>query len=161
MATQDHRAQICYRDSEVQIGSTGAATVVSGQGGIRYTGSAFQLLDGVGQYDPRVVYQLTHAQLNDLIHVMGGGGPVLNGAVKVTTYVVGTIFVASEAWYTTASHTIPISQHRYVYPSASYLNPTQEVWQVYVPGSAVVAHTITDTMVYAGITEVSRTRSYN
>lgn len=158
--TQDHRAQICYRDAEVQIGSTGATTTVSGPGGMRYNGSVFQLLDGTGQYDPRVVYQLTHAQLNDLIHVMGDGGPVLNGAVKVTAYAAGTVFIASETWYTSSAQTTPISLHRYVYPSGSYLNPTQEVWQVYLPGTSTVARTVTDTMVYSGINEISRNRSY-
>lgn len=159
--TQDHRAQIAYRDTEVQIGSSGSATVVSGVGGMRYNGTAFQLLDSVGQYDPRLAYQLTHAQLNDLIHVMSNGGPVLNAAYKVTAYAGNSLFVASETWYTTSARTIPISQHRFVYPAASFLNPTQEVWVVYTPGTSTALHTITDTMTYTGIVETSRTRSYS
>lgn len=159
--TQDHRAQICYRDAEVQIGSTGPTTVVSGPGGIRYSGAVFQMLDGSGQFDPRVVYQLTHAQLDDLIHAMGGGGPVLNGAFKVTAYMPGTIFVSIEVWYASTAQNIPISTHRYIYAANSYLNPIREVWAVYVPGTATVAHTVTDTIAYSGINETSRSRSYS
>lgn len=159
--TQDHRSQICYRDSEVQIASTGAATVVSAVGGQRYNGTGFQLLDSVGQYDPRTVWVSPHALLNDLIHAMGGGGPVLNNAYKLTTYAGGTLFVASETWFTTSAQTIPISKHSFTYPSGSYLNPITETWVVYVSGTSTVAHTVTDTMTYSGISELSRTRSYS
>jgi hypothetical protein len=160
-ATQDHRAQICYRDAEVQLGSTGATTTVSGPGGMRYNGSAFQLLDASGQYDPRLVYQLTHTQLNDLVHAMSDGGPVLNGAYKVIQYAAGTIFVSSETWYTSSSQALPVIRHAFIYPSGSYLNPTNEIWNVYVPGTTTVARTVNDSIAYAGISEVSRTRSYS
>lgn len=155
--TPDHR-QTAYRDLEVNIGSTGAGTMVSGPGGVRYNGSAFQLLDAQGQYDPRLVYQLTHSQLNDLIHVMAGGGPILSGAYKVTTYV-AKVFVESETWYTSSPQATPISRRTFIYPSGSSINPTQEVWQVF-DAAGNVAHTVTDVLTFSGITEVARQRSY-
>ena len=158
--TQDHRAQICYRDTEVQIGSTGASTTVSAQGGLRYNGTSFQLLDGVGQYDPRTVWIAPHELLNDLVHMMHNAGPVLNNAYKLTTYAAGTPFVLSEVWYTSSNQTYPIVSHTFTYPSGSYLNPITEAWSIYLAGTSTIAHTVTDTISYAGILETSRTRSY-
>ena len=149
-----------YKDVEIQLGNSGVSAV-SAPGGLRYNGSAFQLLDATGQYDPRLVYQLTHTQLNDMVHVLAGGGPVLNGSFKVTTYLAG-IFVATETWYTSAARTIPMFQHRYIYPSGSYINPMAEVWTIY-DGTleAKVVRTLTDTMTYSGVSEISRARSYS
>lgn len=158
-ATPDHRAQTAYRDTEVQLGNSGAQTVVSAPGGQRYNGTGFQFLDSAGQYDPRTVFVTPHGLLNDLIHAMGGGGPALNGAYKVTTYV-GGVFLSTETWYTNAARTTPISQHRLTYPAGSYVNPTTEVWVVYDAAGAVL-HTITDTLTFSGVTEVARSRSYS
>lgn len=157
-ATFDHRAGALLRDTELQIGSTTAAVSVAG--GLRYNGQAFQLLDASGQYDPRQVWVSPHAFLNDLMHAMGGGGPVLQGAYKVSSYASGGLFLLSETWFTSSAQATPISRHAFTYPTASYLNPVTESWTVYVSGTSTVAHTITDTMGYTGITEVSRVRTY-
>ena len=158
--TSDHRAQICYRDAEVQLGITGATTVVSAPGGMRYSGAAFQLLDGLGQYDPRTAATLTHATLYDMPHVLNGNGPVLNAAYKTVTYY-ASAFVNTETWWTSSNQTIKLSSHSFVYAGTNYTNPTTETWTLYDGSSGNnVLHKVTDQMSYAGVNELARSRTY-
>lgn len=156
MPTFDHRIA-GYRDIEMTIGSTGANTVVSSQGGIRYNGTAFQMADAQGQFDPRTAFAAIHANLYDLPHIMAGNGPVLSGAVKTVVYV-GGVFLLSETWWTSSAQTIAISKHAYTYPPANFTLPTTESWTQYTATGAVL-RTVTDQIQYSGINEVQRIRS--
>lgn len=159
MATPDHRAQIAYRDTEVQLGGTGPSTVVSGQGGIRYSGTAFQLLDAAGQYDPRTASILAHASVYDMPHVLAGAGPALNSAYKTQTFYNG-VFLNTETWWLNSAQLIKLSTHQFVYGGSSYVNPTREIWTLF-DGSAQnnVIKTVSDQIFYSGVVEVGRQRT--
>lgn len=158
--TPDHRWQVCARDQEFLVASTGANAVVSAPGGMRYNGTAIQLRDARGQYDPRTAAILAHATLFDLPHLLAGGSPVLQGAYYTATYYVAA-FLNTETWWTGTDQTIKLASHTLTYATASYVNPNSESWVVYDGTTAnAVVRTVTDTISYAGIVETSRRRAY-
>lgn len=163
--TVDHRSGTAYRDTEFQVASTGTGTVVSGQGGIRYNGSAFQMLDAKGQYDPRTAAKnaavTAHTTVYDLPHVLAGSGPVLQGAYKTQTFYNGA-FLNTETWWTSTAQKVKLSEHSFTYTTSNYINPSTESWTLYDGTTAnAVVHRIVDTISYSGIVETGRTRSYS
>lgn len=158
--TVDRRPGSSFREVEFQVASTGAATVVSAQGGMRYNGTAFQMLDAVGQFDPRTASILAHATTYDLPHIIAGTGPMLQGAYKTQSFV-GGAFLSEEIWWTSSAQTIKLSSHAFSYATANFVNPASEIWVLY---SGTVTNTVvrkvTDVISYAGIAEISRTRTY-
>ena len=156
-ATFDHRAGALLRDTELQIGTTPDA--VSVPGGMRYNGSAFQLLDARGQYDPRTAAILAHATLFDMPHLIAGTGPILNGAYRTATYF-GGAFLNTETWWTSTAQAVRLAAHGYTYVTANFANPATEFWVLYDGTAAAnVVRRVTDTMTYVGVAESSRTRS--
>lgn len=156
-ATFDHRAGALLRDTELQIGVTTDAVSVAG--GMRYNGSAFQLLDSKGPYDPRTASLLAHATLFDMPHLIAGTGPMLSGAYRSATYF-GGAFLNTETWWTSAAQTIKLASHQLVYTTANYVNPAQEIWTLFDGTAAAnVVRRVTDSLTYVGISEVGRQRS--
>lgn len=158
--TFDHRAGTAYRDVEYQVASTGAATVVSAQGGIRYNGSSFQMLDALGQFDPRKQALLDHATVYDMPHVIAGTGPMLQGAYKTQTFV-GGVFLDTETWWVSSAQAIKLSSHQMVYQTNNFVNPSQEIWTLF-DGTVQnnVLRRVTDLISYSGIAETARQRTY-
>lgn len=156
--TPDHRPGIPgYEDQESQYADTGT-TYPSIAGAQSYGSGSFRLRDSVGIYDPRFVYTLTHTALADMAHIATGGPAGVN-AYRTTTYVSGTIIPASIVWWTSSAQTARYWDLTYTWTAGDYRNPTKIVWQLYAPGTTVV-HSITDTLVLSGATEVARTRVY-
>jgi hypothetical protein len=157
--TVDRRPGAAYRETEFQVSSTGAATVVSAQGGLRYNGSAFQMLDALGQYDPRKQALLDHALTFDMPHLLAGGSPVLQGAFKTQTFYLGA-FLNLETWWVSSAQTAKLSTHQFFYNTASYANPSQEVWTLF-DGTAQnnILRRVTDVISYSGINETIRQRT--
>lgn len=159
--TIDRRPGTAYRELEYQVASTGPGSVVSGQGGIRYNGAAFQMLDAVGQYDPRTAAILAHATTFDMPHIIAGTGPMLQGAYKTQTFVLGA-FLDTETWWASRDQVVKLSTHRFLYSTGNFTNPISEIWTLFSgDASNIPIRTVTDSMVYSGISEVSRTRSYS
>lgn len=157
--TLDHRpGQTSYRDVAVVIADTGNSAS-SAVGAVTYANALFKLTDGSGSYEPRTVYQLTHTALADLIHYLDDG-PAVTGAYKTTSYIAATPFVSGYVWYTSSAQTTRIVDRSFTYPSGTYLAPVSDVWRVYNAAGAVV-HTVSDSIVYSGISETARTRVYS
>ena len=97
-----------------------------------------------------------HKALNDLIHFIDDGPAdgFASGSVKDTAYSGG--LVTQEIWYTSGAKTQKIVQLDVTYTGAL---PTTEVWQMFDSGG-VLSVTLTDTIIYSGALETSRTRTW-
>jgi hypothetical protein len=130
----------------------------SEEGLVRYVSG-----DLVGYIDGVVVSLTTgsglspgaHKTLRQLIHFIDDGpaGGFASGAYKETAY--SGAFVTAEVWWESSSKLKKIVSLDITYTGVV---PTTEVWKVYDTDGSTVLTTVTDTVVYSGIFEQSRTR---
>ena len=156
--TPDHHpGQLEFQDLGI-IFSDASSNVPTTAGSLGYSDALFSLTDGTGTYEPRSVYTLTHGQLADLIHYLDDG-PTLSGAYKVTTYAAGA-FIKSMTWYTSSTQSKKIVDRTLTYPSGSYATVTADVWRIFAADGVTVLHTCSDQIMYQGVLETGRTRTY-
>ncbi|RYF51945.1 MAG: hypothetical protein EOO38_01820 [Cytophagaceae bacterium] len=156
--TPDHRPGVSGFEDQESLYADNGTLYPSTAGGQAYGNGVFRFKDASGTYDPRTVYQLTHTAIADLAHA-GTCGPAGVNAYKTVSYVAGTIVPAGVIWWTDSSKTARFWDLTYTWVAGDYRNPQKIVWQLYAPGTTVL-HTITDTIVWSGPVEVSRTRVY-
>lgn len=97
-----------------------------------------------------------HEILRQLIHFIddGPGCGFATGAFKETTY--SGAFPTAEIWYDDATKVKKIVEKTTTYTGAF---PTTEVWKMYDTDGSTVNCTATDTIVYSGAFEQTRTRA--
>ena len=154
---------------DVYGGITDAAKIVMRNEGLTpdaggeavYNGTAWQLRDSLGVYDPRGtgggISEAQHKALRDLIHFIDDGPAdgFASGAVVDTTY--SGAFPTSTVWYESAARTQRIVQLDVTYTGAL---PTTEVWTMYDTDGTTVLVTLTDAITYSGALETTRTRTW-
>jgi len=98
----------------------------------------------------------THRTLRQLIHFIDDGPAegFASGAYKETSY--SGINVILEVWYDDSSKSNKIIELNISY---SGINPITEEWKMYDTDGSTVLATITDSITYTGINEISRTRT--
>lgn len=108
---------------------------------------------------PTTVTSVSHKTLRQLIHLAEEGGPFegfSSGAYRETLPSADP-FPTSVIWWTSAAKVSKIVEETITY------NPNQTVatdeWQVYAVDGVTVLATVTDTLTYSGVFELSRTRA--
>lgn len=98
-----------------------------------------------------------HASLRQLIHLADGDGPFeefLSGAFREVT---GGVFPTSIIWWESAAKTDKIIEKTITRnPNKT---PATIEWKSYDTDGSTVLATVTDTITYSGVTELSRTRA--
>lgn len=121
--------------------------------GVTGTRTLAQVAGGTG------VTESAHKTLRQLIHLAEEGGPFegfASGAFQ-ETLPASDPFPTSIIWWTSAAKTAKIVEETITYNANKTINTDQ--WKVYdVDGSTVLA-TVTDTITYSGVFELSRTRT--
>jgi len=130
------------------------------EGKLRYVGGRFSMYDASGEFDPNAsagsgITADQHKVLRQLIHFIDDGPAegFASGAYKETT---GTVFPTAAVWWESSSKLKKIVSLDVTWTG---VNPTTEVWKMYGTDGSTVLATVTDTVVYSGIFETSRTRS--
>ena len=98
----------------------------------------------------------SHKRLRHGIHFIDNGPAegFVSGAEQVTTY--NGVFVASETWYESSTHTEKIVELNIDY--SGFLS-VQEEWKIYDEDGSSVLATITDHITYNGVFETLRVRT--
>ena len=120
------------------------------------SGFAFYQDDGLTFIRSGNINSTDHAALHQLIHLADSDGPFENfaaGAVKDTD--TATAFPSSSIWWTSVARTQKIVQKTIIRNGNQ--SPVTIQWQVFNTSGTLMA-TATDTIVYSGIFELSRTR---
>ena len=150
--------------ADLFIGSSDPSGVVSAQAAswfFRDTGSgaeAYQNIStGSGTDWARNVNEVNHKALRDLIHFIdqGPADGFASGSYKETTYT-GPL-IATETWYEDNTKTQKIVELLVTYTGVF---PTSEVWKMYDTDGTTVLVTLTDSIVYSGPFEQTRTRTW-
>lgn len=134
------------------------------QGEMVYNGTSFSFRDSVGAFDPRSggggITEGQHKALRDLIHFLddGPGDGFASGAYKETLPSADP-FPTSEIWWTSAAKTHKILE--LTITRNANKTPATEVWRMYDSDGSTVLITLTDTIVYSGIFETTRTRTWS
>lgn len=99
-----------------------------------------------------------HAALRTLAHFIyeGPAEGFASGAYK-ETLPIEDAFPTSEIWYTSSAKTHKIVELTVTYNDNRTINT--EEWKVYATDGSTVLATVTDTIVYSGVFESSRTRT--
>lgn len=157
--TPDRRPGVSDEEG-LNLESTGIAT---GAGQVRYTGTRFSLFDGVGEFDPRTggsgITETQHKALRQLIHLADGGGPFEGFASGAYMELLPAAdpFPTSAIWWESAAKLKKIVEQTVTY------NPNKtiatEQWKAYDTDGSTVLATVTDTIAYSGVFEISRTRT--
>lgn len=145
-------------EEELQLEDNGANPSVVGA----LTNNAGSLLaqDSIGIFNLRSgsgLTSTTHNSLRQLIHFLddGPGDGFASGAFKETTLT--GIKVTNETWYDDNTKAKKLLSLDVTYTG---LKPTTEVWKMYDVDGSTVLITLTDAIVYTGIHETSRTRTW-
>lgn len=129
-------------------------------GELRYTGGSFLLQDSAGVFNPRSggsgLTESQHKTLRQLIHFVDDGPAegFFSGTYRET---VGGVFPTSVTWYednTKAEKIVELTITR-----NANKTPSVETWKMYDTDGTTILSTITDTIVYSGVNETSRTRA--
>ena len=94
-----------------------------------------------------------HRALLQLIHFIGEG-PAEGFTTGATKTVTGNVFPTQELW--SRSDTTKLVEKNITWTG---INPTTIEWKMYAADGTTVLATVTDTIVYTGIFETSRTRA--
>jgi len=145
-------------EEELQLEDTGLNPSVVGA----FTHNAGDLLarDGTGIFNLRSGSGLTptsHNALRQLIHFLddGPGDGFASGAFKELTYT--GIKLTNATWYDDNTKVDKLLSLDVTYTG---IKPTTEVWKMYDVDGSTVLITLTDAIVYTGILETSRTRTW-
>lgn len=104
------------------------------------------------------ITELAHRTLRQLIHLADSEGPMegfTSGAYRETTPT-GSMFPTLVTWWTSSSKLNKIVDKQVTYTGAF---ATSVVWRAYDTDGTTVLVTITDTIVYSGAAESTRTRT--
>jgi hypothetical protein len=134
-------------------------------GEMKYSGGAFVMKDGTGEFDPRAggggISEAQHKTLRHLIHFIdeGPGDGFASGATKTVT---GGLFPTSILWRDSAGNKLVEKLIERSAGSATNLKPTPIKWKIYdgagdAPGN--VLFTISDAITYTGVSESGRIRT--
>ena len=137
-----------------------ASTLATAAGEVRYNSGRFSFYDSLGEYDPRSgsgISAAQHKALRDLIHFIDDGPAdgFTSGSYKETAY--SGAFPTGEIWYEDATKAKKIVQLALLYTGVL---PTTETWTVYDTDGATPLVTLTDSVTYSGVFEISRTRTW-
>jgi hypothetical protein len=130
-------------------------TVTTQEGEQRYSGEVFRLRDAAGEFLPLGVNR--HKAVRQLIHFIEGGPAegFASGAFHETLPAANP-FPTSFIWWTNSGKTEKIVELTVTYTG---ILPTTEEWKMYDTDGTTVLVTVTDTIVYSGVFETSRTRA--
>lgn len=100
-----------------------------------------------------------HDSLRRLIHLADGGGPFEGFATGTYREIlpVSSPFPTSITWWTSPVKTQKIVEKLITYNTNK--TPSTIVWKSYDVDGTTVLSTVTDTIIYSGVLEISRTRS--
>lgn len=115
-----------------------------------YNAGNFRSMDQLGVYNPRDVW----AAFTE--------GPTPNLAANcycTVSYVSGTPFVSSVAWYRDAAKTQLLVLQAYAYSGTAYLTPTSVRWTLYNAAGTAIS-SCTDTYNYSGVFLTGASRAY-
>lgn len=158
--TPDRRPGPLEEDEEIQLITN--AVGPTQDGAFNYDGTVFQFRDAVGVYDPRTggggITDAVHKVLRQLIHLADEGGPFEGFATGAFYQVlpVADPFPTSFIWWTSVLMTEKIVEETLVYNANKTI--AVDTWKVYAVGGALLV-TVTDTITYSGVFEVSRVRT--
>jgi len=101
----------------------------------------------------------THKTLRQLVHLAEEGGPYegFSSGAYQETLPPASPFPTSVIWWTSAAKVSKIVEETVTYNSNSTVATDQ--WKVYATDGITVLATVTDTMTYSGVFELSRVRS--
>ena len=104
-----------------------------------------------------VLTEIEHKKVRDLIHFIdqGPADGFASGSYKETTY--SGPFVLTATWYESATKAKKIVDLTISYTGSF---PTSELWRLYDTDGSTVLVTLTDSIVYDGPFEQSRTRTW-
>lgn len=130
-------------------------------GGLRFVNGSFRFRDSVGVYDPRSgsgMSENQHKTLRQLVHLADEGGPFEGFASGAFQEILPSAdpFPTSFIWWTSAAKTHKIVELALTRNSNKTVNTEQ--WKAYDTDGSTVLVTVTDTLSYSGIFELSRTR---
>lgn len=143
-------------EEEVQFENQAVSPSI--EGAVRYVNDHFEMVDNLGVFDPRGGTGLTAAQhqaLRQLIHFIDDGpaNGFPSGAYKEIVY--SGILITSETWYEDNTKVKKLVEFTAAYTGVF---PNTETWSMYDSDGVTVLATVTDTIVYSGVFETSRTR---
>jgi hypothetical protein len=129
-------------------------------GAIRRNGGDILAFDGVGLFNLRSGTGLTkpqHDALRSLIHFINDGPAegFVSGAFR-EILPAASPFPTSVIWWESAAKLQKIVELTITYTG---INPTTEEWKMYDTDGTTVLVTVTDTVTYSGVFELSRTRA--
>lgn len=98
-----------------------------------------------------------HAALRQLIHLADGGGPFEQFASGAYREITGGFFPTSIIWYEDVTKTQKIIEKTIT--RNPNLTPITVQWKAYDSDGVTLLSTVTDTITYSGVFELSRVRS--
>ena len=124
-------------------------------GAFNFNGSAFQMKDAVGIFDPRASSGVTDAAHKALLHLIHfiDEGPAEGFASGATKTVTGTVFPTQVLWRRADS--TKLVEQNITWTGAK---ATTVEWKIFALDGTTVLATITDTITYSGPFETSRVR---
>lgn len=102
----------------------------------------------------------THKTLRQLIHFLDDG-PGDGFSATATKEVIGGMFPTEIRWKDASGHLIVKKTITRSGGGATVVKPNPIVWQVYASDGSTVLATATDVLVYSGISETGRTRTFS
>ena len=128
------------------------------EGCIIYSNGYFRFYDGYGIYNPREMTEVQHSTLRQLIHFIdeGPANSFASGAYK-EVLPVGHPFPTQVIWWESDSKSKKIVEKNITRnPNKT---PSVIEWKMYDTDGSTIVETVTDTITYSAIFEVSRIRS--
>lgn len=127
-------------------------------GSMRYVSGAMRFLDSIGVYNPRSQWSVDHPGIRQLIHFIDDGPAegFASGAYK-EILPAGSPFPTQAIWWESSAKAEKIVEFNVTRDSKH--KPTTEEWKMYATDGTTVVATVTDTIEYSGVYEVSRTRT--
>lgn len=145
------------REEEGILFDTTSSAPPAVDGEFRYVqGVGFKLFEGGAE--KRVLSVEDHQALRSLIHFIdeGPASGYATGAYKETTYS-GSPWPTAVTWYVSSAKAQKIVEKTYTRNSEN--QATIISWVMYAADGVTPSATVTDTVTYSGISEVSRTRA--
>lgn len=137
-------------DSNVEVSRDASNNMTFKDGVVAGTKTLTELLAGSGG-----LTENAHRILRQLIHFIDNG-PAEGFASGAYREVTGTIFPTAIIWYTDSGKTDKIVEKTITWTG---INPTTIEWKMYATDGSTVLATVTDTITYSGIFEISRSRA--
>ena len=137
-------------DSNVEVSRDASNNMTFKDGVVAGTKTLTELLAGSGG-----LTENAHRILRQLIHFIDNG-PAEGFASGAYREVTGTIFPTAIIWYTDSGKTDKIVEKTIIWTG---INPTTIEWKMYATDGSTVLATVTDTITYSGIFEISRSRA--